>query len=132
MSRYDYPGKVRELENILESAYHLCGQTIDLPEVSSRLTRPKRKSSRAERLAELVERMVDGQTGFWEDIRDVYLRRDLTRDDLREIVSLGLEAYGGRYRRLVHYFGLRKEDYKKFLAFLSNHGCKVDFRPFRA
>ena len=135
LSRYDYPGNVRELENILESAYHLCDQTIDLPEVSSRLTRPKRESSRAERLAELVERMVDGQASFWnfwKDVRDVYLRRDITRNDLREIVSLGLEACGGNYQRLVHYFGLPKEDYKKFLAFLFNHGCKVAFRPFLA
>ncbi len=132
LSRYDYPGNVRELENILESAYHLCDETIDLPEVSSRLSRRKVKSSRAEMLADLVERMVDGQADFWDDVRDVYLRRDLTRDDLRRIVSLGLEACGGSYQRLVHYFGLPKEDYKKFLSFLSNHGCKVDFRPFRA
>lgn len=132
LCRYDYPGNVRELENILESAYHLCDETIDLPEVSSRLARPKKKSSRAEMLADLVDRMVDGQAAFWDDVRDVYLRRDLTRDDLRAIVSLGLEACGGSYQRLVHYFGLPKEDYKKFLAFLSNHGCKVDFRPFRA
>ena len=132
LSRYDYPGNVRELENILESAYHLCDETIDLPEVSSRLSRRRVKSSRAEMLADLVERMVDGQADFWDDVRDVYLSRDLTRDDLRRIVSLGLEACGGSYQRLVHYFGLPKEDYKKFLSFLSNHGCKVDFRPFRA
>lgn len=132
LSRYDYPGNVRELENILESAYHLCDETIDLPEVSSRLSGPKKKSSRAEMLADLVKRMVDGQADFWDDIRDVYLSRDLTRDDVREIVSLGLDACGGSYQRLVHYFGLPKEDYKKFLAFLSNHRCKVDFRPFRA
>ncbi len=132
LSRYDYPGNVRELENVLESAYHLCDETIDLPEVSSRLARPKKESSRAEVLADLVERMVDGQADFWDDVRDVYLRRDLTRDDLRQIVSLGLEACGGSYQRLVHYFGLPREEYKKFLSFLSNHGCKVDFRPFRA
>ena len=132
LTRYDYPGNVRELENILESAYHLCEETIDLPEVSSRLARPKKESSRAEMLAGLVERMVDGHADFWDDVRDVYLRRDLTRDDLRQIVSLGLEACGGSYQRLVHYFGLPREDYKKFLSFLSNHGCKVDFRPFRA
>lgn len=132
LSRYDYPGNVRELENILESAYHLCDETIDLPEVSSRLARPKKEFSRAEMLADLVERMVDGHADFWDDIRDVYLRRDLTRDDLRQIVSLGLETCGGSYQRLVHYFGLPREDYKKFLSFLSNHGCKVDFRPFRA
>ena len=83
-------------------------------------------------LAGLVERVVDGHADFWDDVRDVYLRRDLTREDIRQIVSLGLEACGGSYQRLVHYFGLPKEDYKKFLSFLSNHGCKVDFRPFRA
>ena len=132
LNRYDYPGNVRELENILESAYHLCDETIDLPEVSSRISRQRKKFSRADMIADLVERMVDGHAAFWDDVRDVYLRRDLTRSDVREIVSLGLEACGGSYQRLVHYFGLPKEDYKRFLAFLSNHGCKVDFRPFRA
>ena len=83
-------------------------------------------------LAELVALMADGQADFWDDVRDVFLRRDLTREDVREIVSIGLETCGGSYQRMVHYFGLPKRDYKKFLAFLSNHGCKVDFRPFRA
>ena len=121
--------QIIELENILESAYHLCRETIDLPEVSSRLSRRRKKSSRAAMLADLVERMVDGQADFWDDIRDVYLRRDLTRDDLRQIVSLGLEACGGSYQRLVHYFGLPRRDYKKFLAFLSNHAARSTSVP---
>jgi hypothetical protein len=46
-------------------------------------------------------------------------------------VSLGLDACGGNYRRLIRYFGLADSEYKKFLNFLSHHDCKVDFRQFR-
>ena len=68
---------------------------------------------------------------FWSAVRDSFLRRDLTRDDLKKIVSLGLTACRGNYKRLLEHFRLPQEDYKKFLTFLTTHDCKLDFRPFR-
>jgi len=32
---------------------------------------------------------------------------------------------------LLGLFGLREEEYKKFLNFLGAHDCTVDFRPYR-
>ena len=40
------------------------------------------------------------------------MSRDLTRDDLRSIISRGLDRTGGSYKALVRSFNLEPEDYK--------------------
>ena len=79
----------------------------------------------------IVEDLVCGRGSFWRAVRDPFLKRDLSRDEVREIISTGLSACNGKYRRVVEYFNLPDRDYKRFLTFLSNHNCKVDFRRFR-
>jgi hypothetical protein len=61
----------------------------------------------------------------------LFLDRDLTRHDLRELVRRGLAATRGNYQAVVRLFGMPDTDYKRFLNFLGTHGCVVDFREFR-
>ncbi|MDA2934715.1 sigma 54-interacting transcriptional regulator [Acidobacteria bacterium AH-259-D05] len=133
LSLYSFPGNVRELENIIESAYHLAvGNMIAAEDIAWRLNSSRvpghASSTRVEAIA---ENLASGQVDFWQAVRDPFLDRDLSREEVRQIVSLGLGACNGKYRRLVKYFNLPNRDYKRFLAFLSNHKCKVDFRQFR-
>ncbi|MFQ5740006.1 MAG: sigma 54-interacting transcriptional regulator [Acidobacteriota bacterium] len=130
---YPFPGNVRELRNVIESAYHLSpGSTLTLREVSNRLVAEPTAGSQANRRAEgLVEALALGRASFWDDVKEPFLERELCRADVRAVVSSGLAASGGSYRRLVEYFHLPARDYKRLLTFLSHHGCKVDFRPFR-
>ncbi|MGH9341924.1 MAG: sigma 54-interacting transcriptional regulator [Acidobacteriota bacterium] len=135
LSGYSFPGNVRELENIVESAYHLSpGDAITAESISSRLIGGVSPGKRRKALeaALIAEDMVCGRTQFWEAVREPFLRRDLSREDVRQIISIGLSACGGNYRQLVRHFNLPADSYKKFLAFLSTHNCKVDFRPFRS
>ena len=53
------------------------------------------------------------------------MSHDLTRDDLRALVRLGLEQAGGSYRLLVSLFGLPETDYKRVLNFLRTHECQM-------
>jgi hypothetical protein len=57
--------------------------------------------------------------------------RDMTRDDLRAVVSRGLEQTRGSYRILVTLFGMEPNDYKRFLNFLRKHDCQIPFQRFR-
>ena len=52
-------------------------------------------------------------------------------DDVREIVRRGLEQTQGSYRKLVELVHLPPNDYKRFLAFLSQHDCHLPFHKFR-
>ena len=61
----------------------------------------------------------------------LFLSRDITRHDVRELVRLGLAKAGGSYRNLLTLFGMDQRDYKRFLNFLAAHDCGVDFRLFR-
>ena len=134
LSSYSFPGNVRELENIVESTYHLTEEmVITAKDVSVRLKGGAEKiERRAPSLAAaIVKELASKRVDFWQAVRVPFLNRDLSRQHVKEIVSLGLKECDGNYRRVVRYFNLPIDDYKRFLAFLSNHNCKVDFRPFR-
>jgi transcriptional regulator with PAS, ATPase and Fis domain len=138
LSRYRWPGNVRELQNVIEQAAWMSesGQvdTGDLPEAvryaSSESLMPRRERRR--RLADdLYSTLVDGHYTFWGHIHPLLLKRDITRHDVRQLVSLGLASTRGNYRALLKLFGMDDGDYKRFMNFLAAHECTVDFRQFR-
>src|SRR5207302_647305 len=43
-------------------------------------------------------RMLTTQTSFWLAVRDPFIRHDLTREDVREVMRRGLVRTGGSYR----------------------------------
>jgi len=139
MTRYRWPGNVRELQNVIEQAAWMSESAevdaADLPEAvrfaSSDGLMPRRERRR--RLAdELYSTLVDGHYTFWGHIHPLLLKRDITRHDLRQLVSLGLASTRGNYRGLLKLFGMAETDYKRFMNFLAAHECTVDFRQFRA
>jgi DNA-binding NtrC family response regulator len=139
MTRYRWPGNVRELHNVIEQAAWMSESAdidlADLPEAvrfaSSDGLMPRRERRR--RLAdELYATLVDGHYTFWGHIHPLLLRRDITRHDVRQLVSLGLTATRGNYRGLLKLFGMGEGDYKRFMNFLAAHDCTVDFRQFRS
>ena len=58
--------------------------------------------------------------------------RDLTRTDLRAIITRGLQETAGNYKMLVELFNMERTDYKRFLNFLRKQECQVPFAHFRA
>jgi hypothetical protein len=61
----------------------------------------------------------------------MFLARDITRNDLRELVRRGLQESRGRYKALLKLFGMASRDYRRFMNFLAAHDCGVEFREFR-
>jgi DNA-binding NtrC family response regulator/tetratricopeptide (TPR) repeat protein len=134
LRKQDFPGNVRELRNLIEGLYCTSSDgVIREEEVVSRLSARCRSAiqSAESHPRQIFDEMGAGIADFWDAVKAPFLNRDLTRSEVREIVSLGLLVCGGSYRRVAEYFGLPKKDYKRFLNFLNKHNCKVDFRPFR-
>src|SRR5262249_8858777 len=75
--------------------------------------------------------LTQGGYSFWQHIHPLYLNRDITRNDLRELLRRGLSATRGSYRATVELFGIPASDYKRFMNFLSTHDCRPDYREFR-
>lgn len=139
LQRYPWPGNVRELQNVIEQVVALTnGETVtpeDLPAalVTTALGTVAPSRDRRRRTADdLYESLVKGEYDFWNHVQTLFLNRDITRHDLREVVRRGLRSTGGSYRALLGHFHLDSTDYKKFLNFLAAHECRVDFREYRA
>jgi hypothetical protein len=79
----------------------------------------------------LAGRIFERGESFWTAVYPDFMSRDLTRDDLRKLVQMGLERSNGNYRLLVQYFNMPAADYKRFLSFLRKHSCHLPFQRFR-
>ncbi len=138
LEHYYWPGNVRELSNIVEQlAWTAPDSTVrldDLPEsvrgYAAGGLKPVRERRR-QMADEIYSGLVEGRYKFWTDVYEMFMRRDMTRDDLRGVLRRGLTATRGSYRSLLVLFGMAREDYKRLLNFLAAHECALDFREFR-
>jgi transcriptional regulator with PAS, ATPase and Fis domain len=121
LQTYLYPGNVRELENLVETA--LCtaqGGVIQVDDISLPL-----ELSTPDVTDELIVE------DFWETVAKPYGERLITRRHVENLIRRGLAQTGGSYRKLVHLFKMPESDYKRFMDFLRRNRCNVDFRPYR-
>ena len=137
LERHRWPGNVRELQNVVEQSLWMANGTLvevgHLPpsvQASADHVLPV-KERRRQVADELYQALVTGGYSFWEHIHPLFLQRDVTRHDMRELVRRGLSTTRGNYRSLLRLFGMPSSDYKRFLNFLAAHECNVDFRAFR-
>jgi transcriptional regulator with PAS, ATPase and Fis domain len=137
LQRYRWPGNVRELQNVVEQAIWFAEGGVIEVEHLPRAVRtagdallPSRERRR-QVADDLYDALVSGGYSFWEHIHPIFLARDITRHDVRELVIRGLRTTHGNYRALLRLFGMAHTDYKRFHNFLMTHGCKVDYRAFR-
>jgi len=136
LQRYRWPGNIRELQNVIEQAMWFADrEMIDVghlpPTLRSNDTLLPQRERRRQVADDLYDALVTGGYSFWEHIHPIFLSRDITRHDIRELVVRGLRTTHGNYRGLLRLFGIPTQDYKRFHNFLMAHGCKVDYRSFR-
>ena len=142
LTAYDWPGNVRELKNVLERLVirnqsgtialgdlpcELSGQRSE-PAVASGALSPSLGKPTPEAIFELMS--VSGES-FWSAVYHPFMSRDLTREDVRAVVSRGLELTRGSYKALLPAFNLKPGDYKRLLGFLRKHECRLPFQEFR-
>ena len=138
LERYRWPGNVRELQNVVEQSLWMSnGGTVEVEHLPVSVQTAADqvlpvKERRRQVGDELYTALVNGGYNFWEHIHPLFLHRDITRHDMRELVRRGLTTTRGNYRSLLRLFGLPAGDYKRFLNFLAAHDCNVDFRAFRS
>jgi DNA-binding NtrC family response regulator len=135
--RHRWPGNVRELHNVVEQAVWLApAEVVDvehLPlsvKMAADVVFPIRER-RMQVADELYKALVSAGYSFWDHIYPLFVSRDITRHDMRELVRRGLATTRGNYRALLKLFGMPNQDYKRFLNFLAAHDCRADFREFR-
>ena len=138
LAEYPWPGNVRELANVIERILVSgCGSEIgpdDVPiEIRTQRNislRPKRERRRTV-ADDLLKRMTVNHESFWTSVYPLYMQREITRGNLRELVSKGLEEAKGNYKIVTKLFNMEPGDYKRFLNFLRKHECQLPFRDYR-
>jgi len=143
---YDWPGNVRELKYVVERfIVRGRGDMImpqDLPSSAARVTTTPPTASTSlgystsrpagtAASTELFDRIVNGGESFWSAVYEPFMTRDLTRADVRVVVTAGLQQTRGNYKMLVEFFNMAPQDYKRFLNFLRKHQCHMPFQQFR-
>jgi two-component system response regulator AtoC len=135
---YSWPGNVRELENVVERAVVMVQRSLievsDLPpelRVHDTQSMRPRKERRRTVADDLYKRLIDGKESFWSSVYPLFMDREITRANVREVVRRGLEEARGNYKIVVRLFNMEPTDYKRFLNFLRKHDCHVPFKDFR-
>jgi DNA-binding NtrC family response regulator len=141
---YAWPGNIRELRNVVERlVVRVPGAIIEpahlpadiaswVPAARPAGSLPGRATvSHEARVTAILERLCVHRESFWTTAYPAFMARDITRDDLRHLVSAGLERSHGSYRVMVGLFNMPAGDYKRFLGFLKQHDCHVPFHRFR-
>ncbi|MEO6237715.1 MAG: sigma 54-interacting transcriptional regulator, partial [Vicinamibacterales bacterium] len=102
---YSWPGNVRELENVIERLV-VTGrsETVtpdDLPmEIRMQQSiglRPKRERRRSV-ADDLYKKLTDDRESFWTVVYPLYMQREITRGNVRDLVRKGLEDARGNYK----------------------------------
>jgi transcriptional regulator with PAS, ATPase and Fis domain len=138
LMQYHWPGNVRELENAIERLVVTGKRDVvgvsDLPvELRTQLHSPPRAMRERRRTIadELYRRVATEGESFWTAVYPLYMQREITKDNVREIVRRGLQETRGNYKSVARMFNLGDDDYKRFLNFLRKHDCQLPFKEFR-
>jgi hypothetical protein len=73
----------------------------------------------------IYEQVVRGGGSFWELVRKPYLRRELGREEVKQIIQIGYREGGRSYKGMARLFGI-EDQYKKLVDFLRHHDLHAD------
>ncbi len=138
LTEHSWPGNVRELENVIERLIvRGRGEPVALddlpPEVRAQrgvAVRPKRERRRTV-ADDLYKRLTEERESFWRVVYPLYMQREITRANVRDLVRKGLEESRGNYKIVSRMFNMEAHEYKKFLNFLRKHDCQLPFKDYR-
>jgi two-component system NtrC family response regulator len=138
LCEYTWPGNVRELENVIERlvvtgrreviAVEDLGHEIRTPSMIGIRPRRERRRTVAD---DLFKKLVDDRESFWTTVYPLYMNREITRNNVRDLVHKGLEQARGNYKIVLKLFNMESRDYKRFLNFLRKHDCQLPFQEYR-
>ena len=138
LTDYAWPGNVRELENVIErcvvtgrnEVVSIDDLPMDVRVQHSVGLRPKRERRRTV-ADDLFKRIIEDRESFWNVVYPLYMQREITRGNVRDVVRKGLEEARGNYKIVARLFNMEQRDYKRFLNFLRKHDCQLPFKEYR-
>jgi hypothetical protein len=120
----------------------VCNRSPNVADITEELLAPADAAASGERRQRgpdrrktivdvLYGRLTDGRESFWATVHPLFMSREISRDQVQEIIRRGLTEARGNYRIVVRLFNMPPGDYKRFLNFLRKHDCQLPFRDYR-
>ena len=138
LTEYPWPGNVRELENAIERiVVRTKTEMVGLDDLPSEIRMRQRPALRPKRerrhtvADDLYKRLRQNQESFWTAVYPLYMQREITKQNIRDLVRKGLEEARGNYKIVARLFNMEPDDYKRFLNFLRKHDCQLPFQEYR-
>jgi DNA-binding NtrC family response regulator len=138
LTQYAWPGNVRELENVVErllvtapgDVFTARDLPLELQMQRSHAVRPKHERRRTV-ADDLYKKLTEDRESFWTAVYPLYMQREITRGNVRDLVRKGLENARGNYKIVAKLFNMEQREYKRFLNFLRKHDCQLPFQEYR-
>ena len=138
LCEYSWPGNVRQVENVDRAAgrdrpprgraaRRSAAGDSDARAVGLRPRRERRRTV----ADDLFKKLVEERESFWNAVYPLYMNREITRSNVRDLVHKGLEEARGNYKIVLRLFNMESSDYKRFLNFLRKHDCQLPFKEYR-
>ena len=139
LCEHSWPGNVRELENVIERVVVTAsGPQVELEDLPSDIRAQsqapsdfRRRERRRTVADDLYKRLTEQRESFWTTVYPLFMEREITRSNVREVVRKGLEEARGNYKIVARLFNMEARDYKRFLNFLRKHDCQIPFKEYR-
>jgi two-component system, NtrC family, response regulator len=138
LCEYSWPGNVRQVENVVERLV-VTGRSelVQLDALPGEIRQQVFRRGQTVRERDvtvadnLFRQLVDNRESFWTAVYPLYMRREITRNQVRDLVRKGLEETRGNYRIVLRLFNMETSEYKRFLSFLRKHDCQLPFKEYR-
>jgi hypothetical protein len=77
------------------------------------------------KLDKIWQELKEGKN-FWEAVKKPYLCRELNRDEVKTLLSQGLNKSGKKYKNVARLFNLEDVEYHRFMSFLSGNDLNIE------
>jgi two-component system, NtrC family, response regulator AtoC len=138
LMEFSWPGNVRQLRAVVDRLVRQARtSTIGGDELPVGI-RPRRtdaqgrgRERRREIGEELFVRLVAQGESFWSCVYPLFVEREITRSDLRDLIRRGLEVARGNSETLVRLFNMPASDHRRFVSFLRKYDCQLPLESAR-
>lgn len=125
---YHWPGNYRELFTVLKRIGILCNSPITGKDAQKIINESKifaeeieEKGKEENNRIDLVWQRLESGVSFWEAIKIPYANHELTRGEVKQIISKALNTVGGKYIDTLGLFNIKRSEYRKLIKFLHNN-----------
>ncbi len=134
LQEYYFPGNVRELRNIIMSAFYRCPSSTITKEfiITDCDNLNQEENSDDKRVADIIIKKIEKEdVCFDEIVKKPFVNREISRGVVRAVISLALAGTAGRYKDALSRLGVPEKLYASTLVFLKRHGCYINYKQFR-